>query len=180
MLSRLCGAVLNDGSRGSIESEIDQPLPGFAAYGGSIRDALMPLIESYSVQLFDDGTNSARHRGYRPACDRRRRSGEQRRRATSTTHPARSGAGTKPPFVASADLLRLRAATIKRAKPARLRANSPARIRRRSCRRCSRQTAPNRSSTTCSRGLGRHETRSLFGCRRDTWAFSQAAGSTCR
>ena len=48
--------ILSDASGGLIESDRDEPLSGFAAYGGSIRDAVMPLIDSYGVELFDDGT----------------------------------------------------------------------------------------------------------------------------
>ncbi|MGE5100750.1 MAG: phage tail protein [Deltaproteobacteria bacterium] len=48
--------VLADASRGAIECEADDTLVGYAAYGGSIRAAVRPLVDCYEVALFDDGS----------------------------------------------------------------------------------------------------------------------------
>jgi hypothetical protein len=50
------GTVLGDASGNVITIDFDQSLAGFAAYGRSVRDAIAPLIDSYGVEPFDDGT----------------------------------------------------------------------------------------------------------------------------
>ena len=50
------GTILSDCSAGWISSTAGQTLVGFAAYGGSIRSAVEPLIECFDVELFDDGS----------------------------------------------------------------------------------------------------------------------------
>jgi len=49
------GAVLTDSSRGAISCADAHLLEGFAAYGGSVRAAIAPLVECFGVELFDDG-----------------------------------------------------------------------------------------------------------------------------
>jgi hypothetical protein len=49
------GSLLTDASRLAISCDDPRPLPGFAAYGGSIRGAVEPLVDSFGVSLFDDG-----------------------------------------------------------------------------------------------------------------------------
>ena len=51
------GLVISDASGGTISSEAAEPLLGFAAYGSSVRNAVEPLIDSYGVDLFDDGAS---------------------------------------------------------------------------------------------------------------------------
>ena len=50
------GTVLGDASGNVITIDFDQSLAGFAAFGQSVRDAITPLIDSYGVEPFDDGT----------------------------------------------------------------------------------------------------------------------------
>ena len=50
------GAILNDASNGLIGADAEQEVIGYAAYGQSIRSAIEPLIDSYAIQLFDDGS----------------------------------------------------------------------------------------------------------------------------
>jgi hypothetical protein len=50
------GSVLTDASRGALSSDADDALLGFAAYGGSIKTAIQPLVECFRVELFDDGS----------------------------------------------------------------------------------------------------------------------------
>jgi hypothetical protein len=52
----ILGSVLTDASGGAISSDATQELVGFAAYGRSIGSALEPLVESFGIELFDDGT----------------------------------------------------------------------------------------------------------------------------
>ena len=49
------GSVLTDASDGTIVCGEPRPLAGFAAYGGSIRSAIEPLVDSFDVALLDDG-----------------------------------------------------------------------------------------------------------------------------
>jgi hypothetical protein len=49
------GVILTDSSAGRISSDAGPTLVGFAAYGGSIKSALEPLVECFGVDLFDDG-----------------------------------------------------------------------------------------------------------------------------
>jgi hypothetical protein len=49
------GDVLNDASAGRIYSNSQRSLPGFAAYGRSIRDAVEPIVSTFDVDLWDDG-----------------------------------------------------------------------------------------------------------------------------
>ena len=49
------GSVLTDSAQETISCDDAQPLLGFAAYGGSIRSAIEPLVESFGIDLFDDG-----------------------------------------------------------------------------------------------------------------------------
>ena len=46
---------LHDASRGLIAADDQRLLQGYAAYGRSIGDALQPIVESFGVDLFDDG-----------------------------------------------------------------------------------------------------------------------------
>ena len=50
------GEVLNDASGGLIQSTDAQTLAGYAAYGQSIKAAVQPLVDCYSIELFDGGT----------------------------------------------------------------------------------------------------------------------------
>jgi hypothetical protein len=50
------GAILADASNALIASDAGQEIVGYAAYGQSVRLAIEPLIESYAVKLFDDGS----------------------------------------------------------------------------------------------------------------------------
>jgi hypothetical protein len=50
------GSVLVDASAGAIACDAARPLMGFAAYGRSIKSAVEPLVDSFGVELFDDGT----------------------------------------------------------------------------------------------------------------------------
>lgn len=50
------GSVLTDASARAISSDADNALLGFAAYGGSIKTSIQPLVECFGVELFDDGS----------------------------------------------------------------------------------------------------------------------------
>jgi hypothetical protein len=50
------GEVLNDASDGIVESTDAQTITGYAAYGDSIKAAIKPLVDCYSIELFDDGS----------------------------------------------------------------------------------------------------------------------------
>ena len=50
------GKVLTDVSAGAISCDGDQVISGYAAYGDSIRHAAEPLVETFGIDLFDDGT----------------------------------------------------------------------------------------------------------------------------
>lgn len=50
-------SILADASAGAIESNTGQSIAGYAAYGSSIAAAVQPLIDSFDVPLFDDGTS---------------------------------------------------------------------------------------------------------------------------
>lgn len=50
------GEILNDASGGIVASSESQQLIGYAAYGQSIKSAIQPLIDCYSVDLLDDGS----------------------------------------------------------------------------------------------------------------------------
>ena len=49
------GSILADVSSGTIACDAEQPVRGFAAYGSSVRSAVEPIIESFGIELFDDG-----------------------------------------------------------------------------------------------------------------------------
>ena len=49
------GSVLNDSSGGLVQCDAEQQLVGFAAYGSSIKAAVEPLVDSFGVDMFDDG-----------------------------------------------------------------------------------------------------------------------------
>jgi len=49
------GTVLSDASNSSITAGTDRTLVGYAAYGRSIKEAIKPLVDSFGVDLFDDG-----------------------------------------------------------------------------------------------------------------------------
>lgn len=49
--------VLGDASAGAIASDAPQSIVGYAAYGSSIGAAVQPLIDSFDVRLFDDGSS---------------------------------------------------------------------------------------------------------------------------
>jgi hypothetical protein len=49
------GSVLTDAAKGAIVCAAGETISGFAAYGSSVRDAVEPLVDSYGVELFDDG-----------------------------------------------------------------------------------------------------------------------------
>jgi hypothetical protein len=48
-------AILADASRSAIGTSADTSLPGYAAYGGSTKAAIQPLIDCLGLHLFDDG-----------------------------------------------------------------------------------------------------------------------------
>lgn len=48
-------SIAADASGGAIACEAVQAISGYAAYGQSIKAAIEPLIESYGIELFDDG-----------------------------------------------------------------------------------------------------------------------------
>jgi len=50
------GSILSDASTGDVASSSGRAVIGYAAYGSSVRAAIEPLIDSYSIDLFDDGT----------------------------------------------------------------------------------------------------------------------------
>lgn len=50
------GAILNDATGGAVDCDAAQTVTGYAAYGRSVRAAVEPLVTSYGVDLFDDGT----------------------------------------------------------------------------------------------------------------------------
>lgn len=50
------GGVLTDASAGAISCDAVDALFGFAAYGGSIKSAIEPLVDCFGVDLFDDGS----------------------------------------------------------------------------------------------------------------------------
>ena len=50
-------SILADASAGAIASDTGQSVVGYAAYGPSSAAALKPLIDSFDVSLFDDGTS---------------------------------------------------------------------------------------------------------------------------
>lgn len=50
-------AVLKDASGGTIDCSGGEELAGFAAYGASVSAAVAPLVESFGIQLFDDGVH---------------------------------------------------------------------------------------------------------------------------
>ena len=47
--------VFSDASGGIIQSDADLPVAGYAALGSSIRAAIDPLVDFYSIELVDDG-----------------------------------------------------------------------------------------------------------------------------
>jgi hypothetical protein len=49
------GQVLSDASGSSITAGSARTLGGYAAYGRSIKEAVRPIVESFGVDLFDDG-----------------------------------------------------------------------------------------------------------------------------
>lgn len=50
------GAILDDASRGAIAADSSDSVIGYAAYGQSMRAAAAPLVETFGLDLFDDGT----------------------------------------------------------------------------------------------------------------------------
>lgn len=50
------GALLADVSGGAIASSATSAVAGYAAYGATIASALEPLVETFGVALFDDGS----------------------------------------------------------------------------------------------------------------------------
>jgi hypothetical protein len=50
------GQILSGASDGIISSTESQTLIGYAAYGQSIKAAVQPLLDSFAVELFDDGS----------------------------------------------------------------------------------------------------------------------------
>ena len=53
--SPTAGQILADASSGAIADAGGQAVTGYAAYGASIKAALAPLIDSFAIDLFDDG-----------------------------------------------------------------------------------------------------------------------------
>jgi hypothetical protein len=49
-------AIVADASRGVIACDAAEEIGGYAAYGQSIKAAIQPVIGSYGVDLFDDGS----------------------------------------------------------------------------------------------------------------------------
>lgn len=49
-------AILDDASRGAIAADASDSVIGYAAYGQSMRAAAGPLVETFGLGLFDDGT----------------------------------------------------------------------------------------------------------------------------
>ena len=49
------GQILGDAADGAIQEGGDQAVVGYAAYGMSVRSAVSPLVDTFSVDLFDDG-----------------------------------------------------------------------------------------------------------------------------
>jgi hypothetical protein len=49
-------SVLSDASAGLIDCEATNRIGGYAATGSTIRDAIAPLVESFAIDLVDDGT----------------------------------------------------------------------------------------------------------------------------
>lgn len=60
------GDILDDASDGAVAATSGQIIVGYAAYGGSIKAALEPLVEAFAVQLFDDGVQLRGPRGLEP------------------------------------------------------------------------------------------------------------------
>lgn len=50
-----CGEIITDASAGVVSAEAGDEVRGYAAYGRSIRSAIEPLVESFGIELFDDG-----------------------------------------------------------------------------------------------------------------------------
>ena len=48
-------SILADASEGGIVAGTSQSIAGYAAYGGSIAEAVQPLVDCFDVALFDDG-----------------------------------------------------------------------------------------------------------------------------
>lgn len=49
------GAILADAARGAIAASSNETIIGYAAYGLSIKAAAAPLVETFALELFDDG-----------------------------------------------------------------------------------------------------------------------------
>lgn len=49
------GAIVNDVGGGAIACEAPDTIEGYAAYGGSRRSAIAPLVEHFGIPLLDDG-----------------------------------------------------------------------------------------------------------------------------
>lgn len=49
------GSILIDASAGAISSDAAATVVGYAAYGRTTRDAVQPLVDTFGVELFDDG-----------------------------------------------------------------------------------------------------------------------------
>ena len=47
--------LLRDVSAGVIECDAMQTVDGYAAHGADVRGAIEPLVESFGLDLFDDG-----------------------------------------------------------------------------------------------------------------------------
>lgn len=52
----ITGEILADCSAGAIVCNDDRQVVGYAAYGRSIRAAAEPIVSTYDIRLFDDGT----------------------------------------------------------------------------------------------------------------------------
>ena len=50
-----CGKIITDVSAGAVSSDADDEVQGYAAYGRSVRNSIELLVESFGIELFDDG-----------------------------------------------------------------------------------------------------------------------------
>ena len=48
--------ILRDASKGLVDCSAMHQLSGYAGYGRSLKAAIQPLVDSYAIDLFDDGT----------------------------------------------------------------------------------------------------------------------------
>ena len=47
--------ILRDASKGLVDCSAMHQLSGYAGYGRSLKAAIQPLVDSYAIDLFDDG-----------------------------------------------------------------------------------------------------------------------------